>query len=104
MAINTSDAQGFGPVEERVYELGVHLRPTFWRRGLAKEAARTIIDYGFAVLGADALFAGHHPSNEASCQLLLKLGFVRTGEELYPATGLMHPSYIVRKAWVFGKV
>ncbi len=84
-------------VEDRVYELGVHLRPTFWSRGLAKEAARTVIDYGFDTLGAEALFAGHHPSNETSRQLLLKLGFVRTHEELYPPTGLVHPSYILRK-------
>jgi hypothetical protein len=33
---------------------------------------RTIIDYGFGTLGAEALFAGHHRSNEASRQLLLK--------------------------------
>lgn len=86
-------------VEDRVYELGFHLRPAYWRRGLAKEAARTIIDYGFDILGAEALFAGHHPSNEASRQLLLKLGFVRTHEELYPPTGLMHPAYMVRKKY-----
>lgn len=84
-------------VEERVYELGVHLRPAFWKRGLASEAARAAIDYGFGTLGAAALFAGHHPQNEASRQLLSKLGFVRTHEELYPPTGLMHPSYMLRK-------
>lgn len=84
-------------VEERVYELGVHLRPAFWKQGLASEAARAVIDYGFGALGAEGLFAGHHPSNEASRRLLLRLGFVRTHEELYPPTGLMHPSYMLRK-------
>ena len=84
-------------IEDRVYELGVHLRSAFWGRGLAKEAARSILDYGFDNLGAEAVFAGHHPSNEASRRLLLKLGFVRTHEELYSPTGLMHPSYTVRK-------
>jgi ribosomal-protein-alanine N-acetyltransferase len=84
-------------VEERVYEFGVHLRPAFWGRGLAKEAARTVIDYGFGTLNAEALFAGHHPSNEASRRLLLNLGFVRTHEELYAPTGLMHASYRIRK-------
>ncbi|MGA8222799.1 MAG: GNAT family N-acetyltransferase, partial [Candidatus Acidiferrales bacterium] len=85
-------------VEERVYELGVHLRPAFWKQGLASEAARAAIDYGFGTLGAAALFAGHHPQNEASRQLLSKLGFVRTHEELYPPTGLMHPSYMLRES------
>jgi len=79
--------------ERRVYELGVHLRRAFWRQGLAKEAAQACIDHAFGVLGAEALFAGHHPANEASRQLLLQLGFVHTHDELYPPTGLMHPSY-----------
>jgi [ribosomal protein S5]-alanine N-acetyltransferase len=82
---------------QQVYELGVHLRYAFWGQGLAKEAARSMIDYGFGTLGAKALFAGHHPANEASRRLLLGLGFVRTHEELYPPTGLMHPSYLLRR-------
>jgi len=84
--------------EERVYEFGVHLRPTFWGKGLAMEAGRTVIGYGFSTLGAATLFAGHHPLNEASRELLLRLGFVRTQDELYPPTGLMHPSYLLHKA------
>jgi [ribosomal protein S5]-alanine N-acetyltransferase len=56
-------------MEERVYELGTHLRRAYWGQGLAKEAARSIIDYGFGTLGARALFAGHHPRNEASRRL-----------------------------------
>lgn len=83
--------------EKRVHEFGVHLRRDFWGCGLAQEAARTVIDYAFTVLGAEALFAGHHPANEASRRLLLKLGFVLTHEELYPPTGRMHPSYLLRK-------
>lgn len=83
--------------EERVYELGIHLRRTDWGKGLAKEAARAVIDYGFGTLGATALFAGHHPRNEASRRLLLKLGFVHTHEELYKPTGLLHPSYLLRR-------
>jgi hypothetical protein len=47
-------------------------------KGTAKEAARAVIDHGFDTLGATALFAGHHPHNEASRRLLQKLGFVHT--------------------------
>lgn len=65
-------------VEEQVYELGFHLRRAFWGQGLANDAACAVINYGFGTLGVKALFAGHHPSNEASQRLLLKLGFVRT--------------------------
>jgi [ribosomal protein S5]-alanine N-acetyltransferase len=82
---------------DRIYELGVHLRRAWWRQGLASEAARAVISYSFGTLGAQAVFAGHHPANQSSRQLLLKLGFVHTHEELYAPTGLMHPSYLLRK-------
>lgn len=85
-------------LEDRVYELGIHLRRDYWGKGLAMEAARSVIGYGFGTLGATALFAGHHPRNEASRQLLLKLGFVHTHEELYKPTGLLHPSYLLRRS------
>lgn len=84
---------GLKPKQPGVLELGFHLRPTYWGGGYAAEAARAAIAHGFGVLGASWLFAGHHPANAGSAKLLGKLGFVRTGEELYPPTGLLHPSY-----------
>jgi RimJ/RimL family protein N-acetyltransferase len=83
--------------EEKIYELGVHLRHLFWGQGLAEEAARAVIAYGFATLGAAALFAGHHPANDASRRLLKKLGFAYTHDELYTPTGLLHPSYLLHR-------
>jgi [ribosomal protein S5]-alanine N-acetyltransferase len=83
--------------EEKVYELGFHLCRPFWKHGLAREAAVSVIDYAFSSLGADAIFAGHHPANETSRKLLMKLGFVFTHDELYEPTGLLHPSYKLRK-------
>lgn len=88
---------GLRPYREKTYELGFHLRKEFWGKGLASEAALAVIDYGFAKFGAEALFAGHHPANEGSRLTLLKLGFVYTHDELYPPTGRMHPSYLLRR-------
>src|SRR5215469_7486580 len=88
--------------DKQIYELGVHLRRTFWGQGLASEAARTVIAYAFDVLQAKALFAGHHPENESSRQLLTRLGFTYTHDELYEPTGQMHPSYILRKSELTG--
>ena len=88
---------GLRPYREKIYELGFHLRKEFWGKGLASEAARAVIEYGFANLRAEALFAGHSPANEGSRHVLLKLGFVYTHDELYPPTGRMHPSYLLRK-------
>lgn len=84
-------------VDQQIYELGVHLRQKFWGQGLAVEASRAVIDYGFDSLHASALFAGHHPRNDMSRRFLLKLGFTYTHEELYPPTGLNHPSYKMQR-------
>lgn len=83
--------------EERIYELGVHLLPAYWGQGLAEEACRAVIYLGFESLDARTLFAGHHPANAASRRLLAKLGFQFTHDELYPPTGLMHPSYLLER-------
>jgi ribosomal-protein-alanine N-acetyltransferase len=79
--------------EPDVPELGFHIASRHWRRGYALEAASRVIDYAFTALHASALFAGHNPNNVPSRVLLARLGFVHTHDELYPPTGLMHPSY-----------
>lgn len=76
-----------------VLELGFHLRADQWGQGYATEAARAAIAYAFANFRAVALVAGHHPQNDASRHVLQRLGFRFTHEELYPPTGLNHPSY-----------
>jgi ribosomal-protein-alanine N-acetyltransferase len=82
-------------VTARIFEFGVHLRKPYWGTGLAAEAGHAAINYAFEHLKARQLFAGHHPDNLASCRLLKKLGFVYIGDQLYPPTGLKHPSYIL---------
>ena len=84
-------------LDEKIFEFGVHLLPAFWRQGLAMEAAAAVIEFGFTALSARALFAGHHPANVASRQMLARLGFRYTHDELYPPTGLYHPSYLLEK-------
>ena len=81
------------PSGPHVYELGFHLRKAYWGQGLAVEAARAVIEYAFEQLGAASLFAGHHPANASSRRVLIKLEFCYTHDELYPPTGLKHPSY-----------
>ena len=78
-----------------IYELGFHVCSHHWRHGYATEAARAVIDHAFDTLDATALFAGHHPENQPSRELLLELGFRHTHDELYPATDLEHPSYLL---------
>jgi ribosomal-protein-alanine N-acetyltransferase len=76
-----------------VYQFGFQLRRAHWGRGYVREAGPVIIADAFAALGAGALYAGHHPDNEASRRTLLALGFRYTHDEYYPPTGVMEPCY-----------
>lgn len=81
--------------DEKIFEIGCHLRRAQWGQGYAVEAAQAVIRYAFATLGASGLFAGHHPANAASRRSLVQLGFRYTHDEYYPPTGLNHPSYML---------
>jgi RimJ/RimL family protein N-acetyltransferase len=83
---------GLRPRSPGVYEMGFHMRPPLWGRGLATEAGRAVVEHARA-LGATGLFAGHHPHNDGSRRALTKLGFRYTHDEHFPPTGLMHPAY-----------
>ncbi len=83
-------------LDQKIYEIGFHLRRAYWGQGLAVEAARAVIAYAFEQLQASALFAGHHPANTSSRRVMSKLGFRYTHDEFYPPTGLNHPSYLLR--------
>jgi ribosomal-protein-alanine N-acetyltransferase len=82
-------------LEARIFALGFHIRPLYWGRGIAGEAARAVLAHAFSELGAASLFAGHNPRNDPSRRLLGKLGFKYSHDELYPPTGLQHPSYFL---------
>ena len=84
-------------VDQKVYELGYHLKPLYWGQRLALEAAEAVIEFGFETLGATALFAGHHPENEVSRKLLLKLGFRYTHHEYHAPLNMDNPSYLLTR-------
>lgn len=84
-------------LDEGIPELGFHLRPKCWGRGLAVEAAKAVIEYAFGELGVKGLSAGHHPGNGNSRKVLEKLGFRYTHDELFPALGIEIPYYLLRR-------
>ena len=84
------------PPESGVYELGFHLRPAFWGKGLVSEAARSVVALAFEEMRVPELFAGHHPQNLASRRVLERLGFAQRGEAFFAPTGLMHPNLRLR--------
>lgn len=89
---------GLRPFGPGTYEIGFHLRPEFWHRGIASEAAGAVINHAFTVLQAESIFAGHHPENHASRSVLQKLGFKYIGDNYYQPTGLYHPSYELKRS------
>ena len=76
-----------------VIEIGFHFLPRFWNTGYASEASRAVLAYGFGELGLDAIYAGHHPANDASRALLTRLGFTQIGTHFFERTRLDHPWY-----------
>ena len=60
-------------------ELGYALHPQWWGQGLASEAVALALDWGFQRLGLHRIEADIDPRNEASRQLLARLGFRREG-------------------------
>ena len=61
-------------------ELGYWLEEQVWGRGLASEAARALMDWGFNKLALTGLNAGCASDNRASAAILAKLGFRPRGE------------------------
>jgi [ribosomal protein S5]-alanine N-acetyltransferase len=84
-------------LEDDVHELGFHLRPKYWGRGLAPEAARAVIDFAFETIGAKSLSAGHHPQNVASKKVLEKPGFQYSHHEFFATLGMDIPYYMLTR-------
>ncbi|WML49215.1 GNAT family N-acetyltransferase [Neobacillus sp. PS3-34] len=60
-------------------EIGYEIHPEHWRKGYASEALRGILEYSFTSLGLERMGAVVYPENQASYQLLEKLGFQKEG-------------------------
>jgi RimJ/RimL family protein N-acetyltransferase len=60
-------------------EIGYWIGVPYWNNGYATEAARAVIDYGFARLGLQRIFALYFKRNPASGRVMRKLGMQREG-------------------------
>ena len=68
----------FDPTTEE-YEVGYTIAPEYWGRGLATEAGEASIEYARGSLGLKKIVGLVHPENEASANVLTKLGFRANG-------------------------
>jgi ribosomal-protein-alanine N-acetyltransferase len=61
------------------YEVGWHLRQTFWGRGYATEAAKAAIAHGFQTLQLPIIYAVVRPENIPSVRVTRRLGMKPEG-------------------------
>ena len=90
---------GLTPEADRdTAELGYYVARAHWGKGIATEAARSVIHYGIHSLGLRRIRSGHFADNPASGRVLSKLGFVETGrsERSCLAVGATLPSVEVQ--------
>jgi ribosomal-protein-alanine N-acetyltransferase len=78
-------------VEHRRGEIGCVLDPDYWSKGLATEAARMLLRFGFGELQLRRISATCHPDNHASSRVLEKAGLVFEGR--------IRSHMFVRGAW-----
>jgi RimJ/RimL family protein N-acetyltransferase len=71
---------GFHPGTGGRLEVGYWLGRPFWGRGYATEALKAALVWAKADWGKGALWAGHFADNRASGGVLVKAGFLYTGD------------------------
>lgn len=67
--------------EHRHAALGYWIGRQYWGRGLATEAARAVLAYGFRELDLVRIHAGHFADNPASGHVMEKLGMKEEGRQ-----------------------
>lgn len=78
------------------YDLGYRLKKKFWGRGIATEAAKVFLDFGFSEMQLNIMYAGAHIDNIASNKVLQKTGFKYL--ETFEYDGESHHWYSIDKA------
>ena len=71
---------GFHPRPDGKAEVGYWLGRPFWGRGYATEALKAALGWAKGDWGKSALWAGHFVGNAASAGVLIKAGFLYTGD------------------------
>lgn len=66
-------------MRNKLAEIGYEIHPEQWRKGYTLEALSEVILYGFDVLGLTRIGAVVFIENEASNNLLEKVGFQKEG-------------------------
>ncbi len=77
-------------------EVGYMLHPSFWSKGIMKEALLRLIDFAFDDMNLHSIEANINPGNKASAMLLESTGFIKEAyfKEDYFYNGRFHDTVI----------
>ncbi len=79
--IGCGGIQHLGRQKANPLEVGWRLRPDRWGKGLALEAAETMLDFAFDAVGAEQICAVCHVENRRSERVMRRLGMRYRGVE-----------------------
>lgn len=86
-------------------ELGYWLGKPFWGKGYMPEAAKALLNHGFANLGMTTVWCGYYDGNDKSKRVQEKLGFIyhHTCNEvpvpLMNEVRVGHTNYMTKSRW-----
>ena len=75
------------------YDVGYRLLPAFWGKGYATECTKAWIDYAKHKLKIQKIYASAHVDNHGSQKVLIKSGFLQTGQYDFSFNGATLPCY-----------
>ncbi|MEN8124183.1 MAG: GNAT family N-acetyltransferase [Bacteroidota bacterium] len=78
-------------------DIGFRFLPEYWGKGLATEASREIIKYGFKKLGIDTIIGIAMPENIGSCKVLERIGLTLYKIDQYDGDGKDYNWYKINK-------
>ncbi len=82
---------------ENVFEIGWIVNKKYRGLGIAPEAARALVDYGFKKINARKIIAHCDSKNKASEKVMIKIGMKLKddkGTRTYPKTGIVSGEYL----------
>ena len=77
--------------QNKAGEIGYIVHPDYWGKGIATEAAKLLIDFGFDQLNLHRIYATCDPRNIASSKVLEKIGMVQEGR--------MREDLLIKDGW-----
>jgi [ribosomal protein S5]-alanine N-acetyltransferase len=85
---------GFGDGFPPDVEIGWRLRPEYWGKGYATEAARAVLGHGFATYRFPRVVSVAQPANRASIRVMEKLGMSFEASFVHQGIGVVR--YAIR--------